>query len=114
MTDIVEIIINHLSSNLDVPVAVSVPQDKPPEIITVQRLGGGESDVVLDHPTIAIQAWSTSNYKANQLMNKIAKLMKEINNPAIKYMRRQTHYYFPDSKRNPRYQAIYEFTTIYK
>lgn len=42
------------------------PADAPGEFVTVERTGGGVSDMV-DRPTIAIQAWAPTDARAEEM-----------------------------------------------
>lgn len=58
-----------------VPVLTSVPTKRPPEFLVVRATGGAGRDVVVDIPTIIIEAWAGRNGRAYDLAQKARGLM---------------------------------------
>jgi hypothetical protein len=54
--------------------AHSYPPDDGTEFVTVERTGGGVSDMV-DHPAIAIQTWAQTEERAEDMANEIRYLV---------------------------------------
>jgi hypothetical protein len=54
--------------------AHSYPPDDGTEFVTVERTGGGVSDMV-DHPTIAVQTWAQTEERAEDMANEIRYLV---------------------------------------
>lgn len=87
-----------------------VPNPRPKEFVTVERTGG-TSSVALDRPTVAVQAWSESRYKASELMLKVDACMKEITSlNDVTKCSRNSMYNYPDENQ-ARYQAVYDLVT---
>jgi hypothetical protein len=77
--------------------SADVPSPHPDEFITSERTGGDATHVVIDHPTVAIQGWSTSRDSAARLAYEIDDLIKDIVEiPDISSASRNSLYNFPD------------------
>lgn len=101
-------IVAHLNSK-GFKAYADVPKPRPQEFVTVERTGG-TSDV-LDRPTVAVQAWSTSRHKASELMLAVDDCMMGIvERPSITRCKRNSLYNYPDAEQ-PRYQAVYDLVT---
>ena len=102
-------IIAHLKSKGFNAVA-NVPEKRPDEFVTVERTGGGKD--ALDRPTVAVQAWSTTKYKASELMLAVDAAMLDLTSvDEVTKITRNTLYNFPDVSGQPRYQAVYNIVT---
>ena len=89
-----------------------VPKDRPNEFVTVERTGGGKDSVVLDRPTVAVQSWSTSRYKASELALRVDAAMEEITTVSgVSKCKRNSMYNYPDESGQARYQAVYDLVT---
>lgn len=89
-------------------------ENYPDEFITVERLGGGQANIVMDYPTVAIQCWSTSSLKASDLAREVAdkltrfELESGIVSVNVSSLQRHND---PVSKK-PRYQLVADIITI--
>lgn len=111
MNDTESILVAYLSKYLDVPVAADVPEIRPDRFVSLERTGGSFDQIVVDHPTLAVQCWGLSRSDAKNLAYKVDSLVRmipdEIHN--IAYVSRNSLYNFPDDKQ-ARYQIVFDFT----
>lgn len=113
--DIEAVIIKHLNDSSVYPAYEEVPGNSKEvgEFITVERVGGGRSSVVIDKPMIAIQAWAQSKRRARQMAYEVDDLMPSMNQvDGVGGIERNSMVNFPDEKGNPRYQLIFNISTI--
>lgn len=104
-------IISYLSEK-GIKAVADIPADRPGEFVTVERTGGSHDSVVLDRPTVAVQAWSTTRYKASELMDKVDSLMLGLPSVSgVSRCKRNSMYNYPDESGQPRYQAVYDLVT---
>lgn len=106
-------VIAYLSRKLSVHVSADVPRDRPPKFVTVERTGGGSSDL-LDHPTLAIQSWAASRALASALSHDVDRAMRELpyNHPDVSQCSRESLADWPDpDSKTARYQGTYTLTT---
>ena len=85
-----------------------VPKGAPPEFVTVERAGGGESSLV-DHPSMAVQCWAATEERAEAMANTLRLAMRTSRPPAgIHSVRVDAGPYpLPDeATRRPRYQFV--------
>lgn len=83
-----------------------VPADMPDEFVTVERTGGGASDLV-DHPVMAVQCWAMTGERAEALANEVRLRVMATQPPAGIHSARpnQGPYKFNDpATRRPRWQ----------
>lgn len=107
MSNVEQIVIEHLIANGFKAVA-DVPNPRPSEFVTVERTGGSCDYGRIDRPTVAVQAWSKSRYKASELMNKVDVCMNTITSDArVAKCKRNSLYNYPDESQ-ARYQAVYD------
>ena len=114
MVNIEQIIIEFLQSK-GYTVYADVPYDRPEVFITVERTGGQDINVALDNPTVAVQCWNTTRYKASEMALEVAEIMETFGGWSDKVTKcRQTSLYnFPD-ERQARYQIIFEIVNYKK
>ena len=105
-------IISGLSEALQVNVYADVPKTRPAEFVTVERTGGGRDAYgLIDRPSIAVQSWSETRYKASQLANTVDAAMHSlVGYDGITSVVTNTITNFPSSDGVPRYQGLYEIT----
>lgn len=103
------IIIAYLNNVLDVPAFAEVPKDAPKAFVVVEKTGGGESGHIA-HPTIIVQSYEESLYKA-ALLNKRVKMamLAAITLPEISSVELNASYNYTFEKQY-RYQAVYDIT----
>lgn len=88
--------------------------DAPSEFVTVERTGGGTSDMV-DHPTVAVQAWAPTEERAEAMSVAIRnKLMCESRPRGVTKVNVNSgpYPYWDEDTRCPRYQTVYDCTSI--
>ena len=103
MFDIEAALVGWLAERTGVPAFGSVPEDKPPEFLTVERTGGATA-LGIDRPTVAVQAWAESPAAAMGLALKIRRLAVERKADAT--------YSFPDPKsRRARCQLVLDIVS---
>ncbi|MBO7701981.1 MAG: hypothetical protein J6S36_03620 [Eggerthellaceae bacterium] len=88
--------------------------DAPDEFVTVERTGGGTSDMV-DHPTMAVQTWAPTEARAEEMAIEIRnKLMCQSRPRGITKVNVNSGPYpfWDEDTRCPRYQVIYDCTSI--
>lgn len=103
------LLIAYLSNELpDINVSADLPNPRPSKAITVERTGGREDSIVLDHPTIAIQCWASTRLEAALLADEVDRVMRDWNDPGVPDVLRSGKYNFPDEYGNPRYQLVYD------
>lgn len=88
--------------------------DAPAEFVTVERTGGGTEDMV-DHPTVAIQAWAPTEVRAETMSVDIRnKLMCESRPQGVTKVNVNAGPYpfWDEDTRCPRYQTVYDCTSI--
>lgn len=114
MMDIEAEVIAFLRDYLGLKAYAEVPARRPDEFVTVERTGGAYDGVVVDRPTLAIQAWSTSRYQASNIGRLIAESLpfmvevSGVNNVDIN----TGPYNWPDpDSGTARYQLVVEFNT---
>lgn len=104
-------IIEYLNKN-GIKAVADIPATRPDEFVTVERTGGSFGSVVLDRPTVAVQAWSTTRYKASELMTEVDTLMRNlVSISGVSKCSRNSLYNYPDESGHPRYQAVYDIVT---
>jgi len=108
--NIEQTIIEYLKGMLSVPVSSDVPKKRPGKFVTIERVGGPLSSVVLDNPSIAIQSWAGSRVEASELADEVDKAMRKITDiPNITQVSRNTIYNFPPPDYPmARYQGLYD------
>ena len=119
--DIEQRILDYLSSHLIAAFGEVPPNTHIGEFVTVERTGGNKTDIVFDHPVVAIQSWAegdnkvSSRYRAAQLARRVDEVMSIFDRePGIDLCVRNSLYNFPDPDRKlGRYQAVYNITTTY-
>lgn len=92
--------------------ASTYPPADGTEFVTVERTGGGASDMV-DRPTLAIQAWAATEPRAEEMANAIR--MASLTGPypyGVASMRVNAGPYpfWDESTRLPRYQLVLDCT----
>lgn len=104
-------IIRYLAECLpDVSVSGDLPNPRPAKAVTLERTGGAEDRIVLDHPTIAIQCWGNTRAEAMFLADNVEECMRQLDDPEIPDVAKSGKYNFPDEYGNPRYQLVYDLT----
>ena len=105
-------IISGLNDALTVGVYADVPESRPLSFVTVERTGGARDAYgLIDRPTIAVQSWAETRYKASQLANEVDSAMHAlVGSDGITSVVTNTITNFPSSDGVPRYQGLYEIT----
>lgn len=92
-------------------VYANVPSSRPTSFVTVERTGGSHDSVVIDRPTVAIQAWSDKRLSASELAYSVRDalngMVSEVNICKVSI---NSIYNFPDPASGvSRYQMIIDF-----
>ena len=106
-----KILLDFLTSRLEVPVYCAAPHPKPARFVLIQRTGGGRRGL-LKTATVAVQSWAESLYQAELLgANVLAAMDELVQWPQIAACRLDADYPFPypEEKRH-RVQAVYNIT----
>jgi hypothetical protein len=112
--NIEQIVIKRLDDILPVPVFADVPKNRPSSFVTVERTGGGFSDLIIDRPVLAVQCWAKTRSDAANLALTVRDALLALPDVvlAIELLQVTTLYNFPDLvSGNPRYQIIAELLT---
>lgn len=114
MVDIEAALIAWLPSKTGITWYGDVPKDRPRRFGTVERTGGGVSDVVIDSPAVALQLWGTSRDDAKALAYAAKDALSAFRyEPGIRKVKVETLYNFPDEQGNQaRYQIVAHFKTV--
>ena len=104
-----EFVVLYLSGRLAVPVSGDVPAPMPASFVTVEKVGGSETDK-LPSARLAVQSWAPSRDAAARLCADVEAAMGGIvAEPEISRCALNSSYNFTDtSRKKPRYQAIFE------
>lgn len=91
-----------------------VPRDRPDRFGTVERTGGGMSDVVVDSPMVALQLWGTSRDDAKELAYRARDALPAfVRERGVRKVAVNSLYNFPDEEGNKaRYQLVAQFKTV--
>ena len=112
--NIEEAVISYLEDALPVPVFADVPQDRPESLVTVERIGGSLSSVVIDTAEIAVQSWEKTRFKASQLAGTVDAAMRKLPDEGAEIIsaeRSAGPYNHPDPDHSAaRYQSTYTVT----
>lgn len=89
----------------------NVPAKRPESFVTVERTGGGFDNVIIDHPTIAIQAWGKKRLDASELAYAVRETLQEmVKESGICKVSINTIYNYPDPESGAaRYQLVVDF-----
>lgn len=111
MTSTGKLIAYLTSAGLGVPVSGQVPAQRPPQFITVERVGGARTHL-WDHPLFAIQVWAQTQADAVALADRVAALLMDWQmQPYVASADVQSVYAFPDpDSRVPRFQLTVSAT----
>jgi hypothetical protein len=92
------------------------PEEPPERFITVERIGGSTSHIVVDRPKVAIQAWATTRLDAGLLANQIksAVTLMPTEIPRVTRATMSSSENYPathEEQTIPRYQIIVDLVT---
>ncbi len=111
--DIEQVIVDHLNSqNLGATAYYNVPKNRPASFLTVERVGGGAGELVIERPRVVVQAWGPSRVKALELAANTDLAMREmVTLPNVFYVAPESKYRDddPDSGQ-ARYSLQYTIT----
>lgn len=105
-----------LPDAVGVPSYAEVPDPRPDEFTTVERVGG-TSSVGIDAPVVAVQAWAKSRARAEEIALDVRDMVLVRGPDLVPEIRGVTvaggPYQFADpDSRQERYQIQFSFTTI--
>ena len=113
MYSITEQVVTWLSS-LGYAASTYPPSNAPDEFVTVERTGGGVVDMV-DHPIIAVQAWASTEARAEELATAIRNEALTSSKPAGVHrmgVDSGPYPFWDESTGKPRYQVVFDTTCI--
>lgn len=90
----------------------NVPADPPTEFVTVERVGGYVEDMV-DHASVAVQAWAATDERAEELANGIRnELLLEARPAGVHHIAIDSgpYRFYDEETRCPRYQIALDVT----
>ena len=89
----------------------NVPSSRPASFVTVERTGGSHDSVVIDRPTVAIQAWADKRLSASELAYSVRDALSEmVSETNICKVSINSIYNFPDPvSGSNRYQLVVDF-----
>lgn len=105
------IIYNWLKQQLDVPVYMEEPSEKPDTFVLIEKTGSSRENWI-NHATFAIQSYALSMYEAARLNESVKKAMDNIvKSDEIGASALNSDYNFTDeTTKRYRYQCIYDLT----
>ena len=109
---VVAALVSHLCS-LGFSASTRVPADAPGEFFTVERVGGGVSTMV-DHSSVALQAWAETDERACSLAEEARLALLTVSPPAGIFSTRVEsgpYQFFDPTTRRPRYQIVLSVTS---
>jgi len=106
-----ETILNWLQKNLDVPVYMEEPSEKPDIFVLIEKTGSSRENWI-NHATFAIQSYALSMYEAaklNELVKKTLDAIVQLDEVGASTL--NSDYNFTDTTtKRYRYQCIYDLT----
>ena len=112
MVDIESRLVAWLNASTGIEWHGDVPERRPDEFGTLERTGGGISDVVIDSPEVALQVWAPTRSRAKDLAIEVCRVLPRFAyEPGIRKAVVDSAYNFPDGKR-ARYQITAHFKTV--
>jgi len=102
-------VLKYLAENLDVPVSMEEPEEKPTSYVIIEKTGGGMENQI-HNATLAIQGYAETLYKAAQLNEEVKSLMLAMpDEEDVGYVGLQSDYNFTDpSTKRYRYQSVWD------
>lgn len=106
-----ETVLKWLKKNLDVPVYMEEPAEKPDTFVLIEKTGSNR-DNWINHATIAVQSYAISMYKAAKLNESVKKTLDAIVQlDEVGASTLNSDYNFTDTTtKRYRYQCIYDLT----
>ncbi len=106
-----ETVLKWLKKNLDVPVYMEEPAEKPDTFVLIEKTGSNR-DNWINHATIAVQSYAISMYKAAKLNESVKKSLDQIVQlDEVGASTLNSDYNFTDTTtKRYRYQCIYDLT----
>ena len=106
-----ETVLKWLKKNLDVPVYMEEPAEKPDTFVLIEKTGASR-DNWINHATIAVQSYAISMYEAaklNELVKKTLDAIVQLDEVGASTL--NSDYNFTDTTtKRYRYQCIYDLT----
>lgn len=105
------IIYNWLKQQLDVPVYMEEPSEKPETFVLIEKTGSSR-DNWINHATIAVQSYAMSMYKAAKLNESVKTALDQIVQlDEVGASTLNSDYNFTDTTtKRYRYQCVYDLT----
>ena len=104
-----KIILDYLTSNLNVPVFPERPEHEPERYVLIEKTGSGKKDHI-NRATIALKTYAESMYEAANLNEIVKEKMEDIINECdISKSELNSDYPFTDvTSKRYRYQAVFD------
>lgn len=105
------IIYNWLKQQLDVPVYMEEPSEKPDTFVLIEKTGSSR-DNWINNATFAVQSYAMSMYKAAKLNESVKKALDDIvQSDEVGASTLNSDYNFTDTAtKRYRYQCVYDLT----
>jgi hypothetical protein len=111
-------VINFLNNDeylesINVKAYADIPNSRPKEFISLERVSGDNYSIILDRPTLAVQVWADTRAKASNLAYKVNDILQSlINLQGIQKVKTNSIYNFPDETgKTARYQIVLDLVT---
>lgn len=109
--DIEAALVAWLAANTGHHVSTDVPNPRPETLVSVERTGGGVTDLVMDNPTVAIQCWAPTRAQAAEMACGIRDMLPSFRYEAgIRRVEVNSIANFP-AVDSPRYQVVANIKT---
>lgn len=104
-----KVILDYLSTTLNLPCSMEVPQNPPKEFIVIEKTSSGRSNYI-ESSTLAIQSYGESLYDAASISESVKEAMyNSITLDEIVSCRLNSEYNFTDTRmKQYRYQAVFD------
>lgn len=104
-----KIVLDYLSTHLDVPVFMEIPEEIPKKFVVISKLGSSQ-DNCLKFASFAVQSYADSLYDAAALNDKVKTEMDNMTAlDVITSSKLDSDYVYDDtSMKLHRYQAVYD------
>ena len=71
-TDAVTVLRGRLAaSGVTAPISSRIPNPRPSQFVTLTRIGGLSSDIVVDNPVLVVDAWAATETASHDLLQQV-------------------------------------------
>lgn len=109
-----EYFIAYLADVLGVPVYAERPETPPELWVRVEKTGGGGDRYGISTPTLAVQSYGPTRYRAANLNEQVkAAMLASVARPEVSHCDLNSDYPFDDTtRREYRYQAVFDLVVF--